>query len=137
MITSGTVALSGNTTAHGGVGGTGGAGGNGGSNTVRSFAERQLGPMSNGHPVGGNIYTVFNLEYTFPITGALSAATFVDAGTLSNDSLPNSGDLRYGVGVGVRYKLPIGPVRLDFGLNPDRRAGESIGAVNFSFGFAF
>ncbi|MDR3403174.1 MAG: BamA/TamA family outer membrane protein [Chthoniobacter sp.] len=110
---------------------------NGGSNTVRSFAERQLGPMSHGHPVGGNIYTVFNLEYTFPITGALSGATFLDAGTLSNDSLPNSGDLRYGVGVGVRYKLPIGPVRLDFGLNPDRRAGESIGAVNFSFGFAF
>ncbi len=110
---------------------------NGGSNSVRSFAERQLGPMSHGHPVGGDIYTVFNLEYTFPITGALSGATFVDAGSLTNDSLPNSGDLRYGVGVGIRYKLPIGPVRLDFGLNPDRRADESIGAVNFSFGFAF
>lgn len=110
---------------------------NGGSNTVRSFAERQLGPMSHGHPVGGNVYTVFNIEYTVPITTALSGALFVDAGSVTNDHLPNSGDMRYGVGLGIRYKLPIGPVRLDFGLNPDRRADESIGAVNFSFGFAF
>jgi outer membrane protein assembly complex protein YaeT len=110
---------------------------NGGGNTVRSFAERQLGPMSNGHPVGGNTYTVFNIEYTIPITTAFSGALFVDAGSVTNDSLPNSGDLRYGVGLGLRYKLPIGPIRLDFGLNPDRRQNESIGAVNFSFGFAF
>jgi outer membrane translocation and assembly module TamA len=33
--------------------------------------------------------------------------------------------------------LPIGPVRLDYGVNPDRRAGEDIGAFHFSFGFAF
>lgn len=110
---------------------------NGGGNTVRSFAERDLGPKSHGHPVGGNIYTVFNLEYTVPITTALSLAAFVDAGSVTNDDLPNSGDYRYAVGLGVRYKLPIGPIRLDLGLNPDRRQDESIGAVNFSFGFAF
>jgi outer membrane protein assembly complex protein YaeT len=110
---------------------------NGGSNTVRSFAERDLGPHSHGHPVGGNIYTVFNIEYTFPITSALSLATFVDAGSLNNDGLPDSGDYRYAIGLGVRYKLPIGPIRLDYGFNPDRHADESIGAFNFSFGFAF
>jgi outer membrane protein assembly complex protein YaeT len=110
---------------------------NGGSNTVRSFTERDLGPQSNGHPVGGNIYTVFNIEYTVPVTGALSVAAFVDAGSLTNDDLLNSGDLRCGVGLGLRYKLPIGPIRLDYGVNPDRRAGEDFGAFNFSFGFAF
>ena len=110
---------------------------NGGSNTVRSFTERDLGPKSHGHPVGGNVYTVFNIEYTVPITGALSAAAFVDAGSLTNDDLPNSGDMRYGVGLGIRYKLPIGPIRLDYGVNPDRRADEDFGAFNFSFGFAF
>lgn len=110
---------------------------NGGSNSVRSFAERDLGPKSHGHPVGGNVYTVFNIEYTYPITSAFSIAAFVDAGSVTNDDLPDSGDLRYAVGLGVRYKLPIGPIRLDFGLNPDRRQDESIGAVNFSFGFAF
>ncbi|HSI12013.1 MAG TPA: BamA/TamA family outer membrane protein [Chthoniobacter sp.] len=110
---------------------------NGGGNTVRSFAERDLGPKSHGHPVGGNVYSVFNLEYTVPLTSALSLAAFVDAGNVLNDDLPSSGDYRYAVGLGVRYKLPIGPIRLDLGLNPDRRSDESIGAVNFSFGFAF
>ena len=110
---------------------------NGGENTVRSFAERELGPKSHGNPIGGNEYTVFNIEYTFPIAGALDGATFFDAGSLKNTDDSTSGDLRYGVGLGLRYKLPIGPVRLDYGVNPDRRNGEAFGAFNFSFGFAF
>jgi len=110
---------------------------NGGTNTVRSFAERELGPKSHGNPIGGNIFTVFNVEYTFPIAGALDGAAFVDAGSLKNTDDDSSGDLRYAVGLGLRYKLPIGPVRLDYGVNPDRRNGEAFGAFNFSFGFAF
>lgn len=110
---------------------------NGGANTVRSFAERELGPENYGNPIGGNIYTVFNVEYDFPIVGALDGAVFLDAGSLKNKDEPGSGDLRYGIGTGFRYKLPTGPVRLDLGLNPDPRDGEKIGAVNFSFGFAF
>ena len=40
---------------------------NGGATTVRSFNERDLGPHDNhGHPVGGEFFTVFNVEYTFP-----------------------------------------------------------------------
>ena len=112
---------------------------NGGENTVRSFAERELGPKSHGNPIGGNIYTVFNIEYDFPIVGALDGATFVDAGSLKNIDDPEASKMRYGIGFGFRYKLPTGPVRLDFGLNPDpnRRTDERIGAINFSFGFAF
>ena len=45
--------------------------------------------------------------------------------------------MRLGIGIGLRYNLPIGPMRLDFGYNPSRREGEDIGAVHFSFGFAF
>src|SRR5438034_2744945 len=56
---------------------------NGGATTVRSFAERDLGPHDNhGHPVGGEFYTVFNVEYTFPIFGELQGAIFTDAGNL-------------------------------------------------------
>ncbi|MEY2558526.1 MAG: outer membrane protein insertion porin family [Verrucomicrobiota bacterium] len=117
---------------------------NGGNATVRSFTERDLGPHNNGYPIGGEFFTVFNVEYTFPIYGELQGAAFVDAGNL----LPSAEDpfaritagldnMRYAVGVGLRYKLPIGPVRLDYGYNPDRHAGEDIGAFHFSFGFAF
>jgi outer membrane protein insertion porin family len=50
---------------------------------------------------------------------------------------PGLDDMRYALGVGLRYKLPIGPVRLDYGVNPDPQNGEDFGAFHFSFGFAF
>ena len=112
---------------------------NGGADSVRSFGERELGPHDNhGHPVGGEFFTVFNVEYTFPILGELQGAIFTDAGNL----LPTSediglNDMRYAIGAGLRYKLPVGPIRLDYGVNPDPRQFEDFGAFHFSFGFAF
>lgn len=110
----------------------------GGSNSVRSFGERELGHHENGYPVGGEFFSVYNVEYTFPLYGELQGAVFVDAGNL----LPNAGDagfedMRYGIGAGLRYKLPVGPIRLDYGVNPDPRVDEDQGAFHFSFGFAF
>lgn len=109
---------------------------NGGSLSVRSFTERHLGPKDrNGFPVGGDSFTVFNVEYDFPIKGELEGATFVDAGSLGTGN--DFGQIRYGIGVGLRYRLPIGPLRLDYAVNPTRKRDESIGAFHFSFGFAF
>src|SRR5216110_1345436 len=112
---------------------------NGGATTVRSFGERDLGPHDNhGHPVGGEFFTVFNVEYTFPIFGELQGALFFDAGNLLPTSEePRVDDMRYALGGGLRYKLPIGPIRLDYGWNPDRAPGEDFGAFHLSFGFAF
>ncbi len=112
---------------------------NGGANSVRSFAEFDLGPHDrHGHPVGGEFDTVFNVEYTFPIWAELQGAVFFDAGNLLPTSEdPGLDDMRYAIGLGLRYKLPIGPIRLDYGFNPDPRGDEAFGAFHFSFGFAF
>ena len=111
---------------------------NGGGTSVRSFAERELGPRdAQGNPLGGDLFTVFNAELIFPIYGELQGAVFTDAGSVKNRRIPDSGNLRYAIGAGLRYKLPIGPLRLDYGVNPTRRAGEDFGAFHFSFGFAF
>jgi outer membrane protein assembly complex protein YaeT len=111
---------------------------NGGANSVRSFAERDLGPKDKaGNPLGGEFYTVFNAELTFPLWKALQGAVFVDAGNLTDFDNAGLNDMRYGVGAGLRYKLPVGPLRLDYGVNPSPRADEERGAFHFSFGFAF
>jgi outer membrane protein insertion porin family len=112
---------------------------NGGSDTVRSFGERDLGPHDHrDHPLGGEFFTVFNVEYTFPIFGELQGAVFTDAGNLLPTSEePGLDDMRYAIGAGLRYKLPVGPIRLDYGVNPDPHPQEDFGAFHFSFGFAF
>jgi outer membrane protein insertion porin family len=106
---------------------------------VRSFGERLLGRLErHGDPIGGEFFTVFNAEYTFPIYGELQGAVFADAGNLiASSEDPSFNDMRYALGLGLRYKLPIGPIRLDYGFNPDPRVHEADGAFHFSFGFAF
>jgi outer membrane protein assembly complex protein YaeT len=112
---------------------------NGGSTTVRSFGERLLGRLErHGDPIGGEFFTVFNAEYTFPIYGELQGAVFADAGNLlASSENPSFDDMRYALGLGLRYRLPIGPIRLDYGFNPNPRPREADGAFHFSFGFAF
>jgi len=111
----------------------------GGSTTVRSFPERELGNAnSHGYPTGGSSYTLLNAESDFPIWQNLRGALFYDTGCLSlqGGQLPTN-DFRSAVGIGLRYALPVGPVRFDLGINPDQRPSEHWGAAHLSFGFAF
>jgi outer membrane protein insertion porin family len=107
----------------------------GGANTVRSFLERQLGPKDIGNnPLGGLARSVFNIEDDFPIYAGIIGAVFFDAGGLGDSPFDN---FSTGVGLGLRYNLPVGPIRVDYGINPAPRKNDSFGAFNLSFGFAF
>ncbi len=112
---------------------------NGGATTVRSFSELTLGPRDHaGYPLGGQGYTVFNAEYTFPLIGDLYGAVFVDAGNVVSEARDfGFEDMRYAVGAGVRYNLPIGAIRFDYGLNPSPQQGDAQGAFHFAIGVAF
>ncbi len=115
---------------------------NGGPNSVRSFQERALGPLdpSSGHQVGGQFFTVFNAEYEVPIkylTG-LNFVVFGDAGNLlAGSGSPSLDNMRYAVGAGLRYMTPIGPLRFEYGYNPDQQPNEPQGTFHVAFGFAF
>jgi outer membrane protein assembly complex protein YaeT len=111
----------------------------GGSTTVRSFNERELGnPSANTYPIGGSAYSLANVETDFPLWQNLRGALFFDTGSLApnGNEIPLS-DFRHATGAGLRYTLPVGLVRFDVGVNPDRRTYEHWGAAHFSFGFAF
>lgn len=108
---------------------------NGGSTTVRSFYETDLSPKdTENHPIGGLARSIFNVEYDVPIYGDLVGAAFFDAGGTGNNPFDN---FATGVGGGIRYNLPIGPVRVDYGVNPAPRKNQSASVLSLSFGFAF
>jgi translocation and assembly module TamA len=81
--------------------------------------------------VGGRYLTVASAEYTRWFTDTLGAAAFVDVGD-AFDAL-NAIELAAGVGVGVRYRSPVGPVRADIAY------GERSGSIrlHFSVGYTF
>jgi len=113
---------------------------NGGENTVRSFREDELGPAdSSGEPIGGEGFTVGTLELRQRVWKNLGLALFFDAGNLvaDHEDWVEVPDLRYAVGIGARYLLPVGPVRLDWGWNPDPKETEDPWALHFSVGMSF
>lgn len=89
-------------------------------------------------PVGGNGLLLLNLDYRFPIVGAFGGTVFVDAGNVWADwrSIDLS-QIKTGAGVGVRYRTPIGPLRLEIGWKLDREEGEDPYEVSLSFGNPF
>lgn len=111
----------------------------GGPNTVRSFQLDGLGPRdSDGDPLGGLAFLLFNAEIQWPVINNFYLAAFADAGNLWSDAnLIQPMDLRVGVGPGVRVYTPLGAIRVDYGYNLNRQAGDPIGAWQIGFGFTF
>ena len=121
----------------------------GGSTTHRAFGRDELGipgeslilpeGRSTFVPIGGNGLLLANLELRFPLAGALGGVVFADSGNVWADWRDvDLGQLRTGVGVGLRYLSPIGPLRIDFGWKLDREPQEKKGVqVSFTFGNPF
>jgi outer membrane protein assembly complex protein YaeT len=94
----------------------------GGATTIRGWGRYEVSPLSlSGLPIGGNSLFLFSSELRAHIAGNFGAVAFLDTGNVWAESWGlRLGDLRYAVGAGLRYRTPIGPVRLDWGyqLNP-------------------
>ena len=70
-------------------------------------------------PVGGNTVLEASVEYRMALTPALVAAGFVDAARVGAPG-DGFGDARTAItpGVGIRYRSPVGPIRIDLALRP-------------------
>ncbi|HUQ20963.1 MAG TPA: BamA/TamA family outer membrane protein [Gemmatimonadaceae bacterium] len=75
-------------------------------------------------PLGGNMVIEANAEMRFPLgMENMVGAVFIDGGYVSqriNPTLPKS-KLAITPGFGARYLSPVGPIRVDFGINPGRQ----------------
>ena len=119
----------------------------GGDTTVRGFALDQLGAPDtidkDGFPQGGNALVILNAELRAPIGRGLGLVGFWDAGNVfARTSDIRLTELRGAVGFGVRYKSPIGPIRVDLGFKLHRNfiaetKRESLTALHISLGQAF
>lgn len=119
----------------------------GGINTVRGYETRTLGPRENvfdaqgniinSEPIGGTNEFVSQNEFIFPIVQSLGlrGVVFFDAGNafLQADGI-DFGNLRYGVGAGVRWLSPFGPLRIEYGVPLNISEGERKSSILFSFG---
>ncbi len=115
----------------------------GGSRSVRGFRNRDIGPVdNNSEPLGGNTMFYQNTELTFPIIDRVRGAVFNDVGLLDARAFhyTDIGDeLNAAIGVGLRLNLPIGPLRLDYGL-PYKDQGynhSNSGHFSFDVGYQF
>lgn len=113
----------------------------GGANSHRGFAYNQAGPRdpATGFPLGGGSEFLNSVELRFPLVGAdISGVLFHDAGNVYSRpgrislraaqavTVSSNGTQRYdfdylvhAVGMGIRYRTPIGPMRIDLAYSPN------------------
>jgi outer membrane protein insertion porin family len=112
----------------------------GGIYTVRGLNYGDAGPKDiNDEPIGGTKQLILNAEYIFPIASELKlkGILFFDAGRSYGAGETFGSDLRYTAGTGIRWISPMGPIRVEWGYNLDKRAGEPSNKVEFTFGTFF
>ena len=89
----------------------------GGDNSIRGYGYQSIGAKTdNGKVIGGRYLAAGSVEWQRPIvikgnTQDFEQAVFIDAGTVGDDL--NRMYARVGVGTGIRWRSPVGPVQAD------------------------
>ncbi len=105
----------------------------GGVGSLRGFREQSIFIDTLTAVRGSLTYVNYRAQLDLPFAGSMKIGPFIDAANLNLDRY-NLGNLRYGVGGGIHYKSPVGPVNFDIGFNPDQREGEDSYQLHFSIG---
>ncbi len=110
----------------------------GGGGSVRGYPYQSIGPQTlTGQPKGGSNLLETSLELRQRLWGNWGGALFADTGAISDLNFPGTGGWSVGVGAGVRYHTPIGPVRLDVATPLNNDAGDPAVQVYIGIGQAY
>jgi len=106
----------------------------GGDRSIRGYGYREVGPRFEGEVLGGLHRLVASAEYQYFFTEEWGAALFVDAGDAFNTR--KAFEPKVGMGVGARWRSPVGLVGVDLAQGLDETAGGGL-RLHLSFGVGF
>lgn len=110
----------------------------GGGGSVRGYAYQAVGPrLPDNTPQGGVSLLETSIEVRRKLFGRWGMAAFVDGGAVGTDPFPAGKDFSLGAGLGVRYDLGFGPIRVDIAVPLDRRTSDAPFQVYLSIGQSF
>ena len=116
----------------------------GGIGSMRGFERDDLAPKdSDGNAIGGDRFVQFNLDLSFPLLKeqGVFGILFFDTGRVYGDNEKielDPTDLRQSAGLGLAWKSPAGPIRIEYGWILDRENGDhGPGSWEFSMASAF
>ncbi|HEU0008409.1 MAG TPA: outer membrane protein assembly factor BamA [Verrucomicrobiae bacterium] len=110
----------------------------GGLETLRGYRYRDVGPQDEfGEPLGGDTFWFGTAEYSVPVIERIRFALFYDIGMVYEKPWHiNFNNYADNWGFGLRLNLPIGPLRLDYGIPIHNSSGEAgTGRFQFSVGY--
>jgi translocation and assembly module TamA len=107
----------------------------GGEDSVRGYEWRALGPLTQyQRVVGGNALVTTSVEVSHPFTARLPSvwwAAFVDAGRAAYRFSDLT--MALGYGLGLRWRSPVGPLRVDWSWGEEVHRGRIDLAVGIAF----
>jgi outer membrane protein insertion porin family len=119
-----------------------------GGNNLRGFERGGVGPRDLGSDdaLGANQFYAGTVELTFPLglpkEFGLRGRVWTDAGSAfgidrTNSTVVDNHSIRVSAGVGISWKSPFGPVRLDIGFPIKKEGFDKTRLLNFNFGARF
>jgi outer membrane protein assembly complex protein YaeT len=111
----------------------------GGDNSIRGYKEGEASPKDpSGQILGAETYTLATVELEQALTPKWSIVVFSDSLGFAQriDHYPFDTGL-FSVGVGLRWRTLIGPIRLEYGYNLNPRPSDPSGTLQFSLGYPF
>ena len=110
----------------------------GGGGSVRGYGYQDIGPVdAAGKPTGGRSVIEASAEMRIGITDTIGIVPFVDAGLVSSSQSFSGADFKVGAGVGLRYKTPFGPLRIDVALPLNKGPADADYGIYAGIGQAF
>jgi outer membrane protein insertion porin family len=110
----------------------------GGLDSLRGYHYRDIGPHDEfNEPLGGDTYWFGTAEYSVPVVERVRFAAFYDIGMVYEKAYYwNFSQYADNYGFGIRLLLPIGPLRLDYGIPIHNSSGKTgSGKFQFSAGY--